>query len=243
MDRDLRFWALHALLPLALFLALALLFEVSDLDLAFSDPFYDPVTGSWPLKRSWWAAGLIHRGGRNLVLAVAIGALLAWGASFRWPPLLPWRRAALFMVLAIVIGTGGVSLGKRLINRHCPWDYDRYGGAVPYTRLLQGAPEGCRDGDCFPAGHASGGFALMGSYFAFRGRSRRAALGGLLAGLALGTLFAVGQQVRGAHFVSHNLWSAAWCWFACLALDHFGFRRGQGGVHEQCSPIGHPSKG
>ena len=37
----------------------------------------------------------------------------------------------------------------------------------------------------------------------------------LLAGLALG----LAQQMRGAHFMSHTLWSAWLCWTCCWICD------------------------
>jgi hypothetical protein len=50
------------------------------------------------------------------------------------------------------------------------------------------------------------------------------ARGALLAALALGLTFGFGQWARGAHFVSHDLWSAAICWFVSLGLYLFPFR-------------------
>jgi membrane-associated PAP2 superfamily phosphatase len=218
-----RFWLYHGLLPLALFILLVLVFEVSGLDLGFSDFFYDFDAGRWLFKNSWWTEQLIHRGGRKLILFIALASLAAWALSFRLEKLRRWRRAALYLTLAIGVGTGLVAFGKAAINRHCPWDYDRYGGPVPYSGLFEPAPPGCTRGNCFPAGHASGGFSLMSSYFIFYGRSRGRAIAGLLAGLALGSLFGFGQVARGAHFVSHNLWTAAVCWFSALALYQWVF--------------------
>jgi len=222
---DRRFWLLHALLPLVIFVPLAALFELTDLDLLLSDPWYDTVARAWTFKRSWWAEGLIHRGGRNLVTTIALLAAACWGLSFRLVRLRRWRRPALFLTLAIALGTGSVALGKAVINRHCPWDYERYDGKVPFVKLFTPAPAGAKQGHGFPAGHASGALSLMGCYFIFvSGRRRRLALAGLAAGVLLGGVFGFGQLVRGAHFVSHNLWSAAICWFVALFLYAFVFR-------------------
>jgi membrane-associated PAP2 superfamily phosphatase len=122
------------------------------------------------------------------------------------------------------LGTGLTALGKTVINRHCPWDYARYGGKVPYVRLFEPPAPGYPVGHGFPAGHAAGGYALLGSYFIFYRRSRRLAMAGLFLGLTTGTVFAVGQQVRGAHFASHNLWTILLCWGSALLLYTFIFR-------------------
>ncbi|MDK2848433.1 MAG: hypothetical protein PWP34_1786 [Desulfuromonadales bacterium] len=234
---DRRFWWRHALLPLLLLAVGVAVFEFTDLDLHFSDPFYDAIQRIWPAKHSWWAETLIHRRGRDLVLVTGLGALLGWVASFFSLRLQPRRRAFLFFALSIGLCTGAVALGKELTNRHCPWDYQRYGGEVPYTRLFEDSPQACTDqGNCFPAGHAAGGFAMMNGYFLFYGYRRRAALTALLAGLGLGSLFAYGQLARGAHFVSHNLWSAAICWYIGLSLYVWVFRgRLESGVADDSS--------
>jgi membrane-associated PAP2 superfamily phosphatase len=101
---------------------------------------------------------------------------------------------------------------------------ERYGGKVPYTRLVEGNPAGVINGRCFPAGHAAGGFSFVGIYFALRDRHSKIARAGLAAGLILGTIYGYAQMARGAHFLSHTVWSAAICWFAALGL-YLGFRR------------------
>jgi membrane-associated PAP2 superfamily phosphatase len=40
----------------------------------------------------------------------------------------------------------------------------------------------------------------------------------LAAGLAVGVLFAFGQEARGAHFLSHDLTSAILVWYVQLGL-------------------------
>lgn len=214
-----RFWFWHALIPLLLFGVLLLLFEPSELDLVLSDPFYRADAGGWIYRESWWAKALLHRGGKLLIVGIAVAML----SALFIPRLRPWRRAALFLLLSIGLGTGGVALAKATINRHCPWDYQRYAGTVPYAPLFAEAAPNAKVGHCFPAGHASGGFSLLGSYFVYHRRCRRRAWAGLMLGLLLGSLFGFGQLARGAHFVSHNIWTAAFCWTVALLLYVFPF--------------------
>jgi membrane-associated PAP2 superfamily phosphatase len=196
-----------------------LLFELTDLDLAASRPFYDEANQRWLGRDAWWANALLHTGGKWLVVAVASGALVAFGMSFRFRRLAEWRGAALYLTLSIGLGTGLVAAAKEVTDRHCPRAMDAFGGSVPYTRLFQGTPAGYPPGRCFPAGHASGAFSLVGLYFIARARRSPRAVWWLAPAILLGAAFALAQQARGAHFLSHNLWAAAVCWYAALALS------------------------
>lgn len=40
--------------------------------------------------------------------------------------------------------------------------------------------------------------------------------------LTLGLVFGIGQQLRGAHFLSHDLWTAWLCWL-CASLSDRAF--------------------
>jgi membrane-associated PAP2 superfamily phosphatase len=211
------FWLRHAVLPALAFLALALVFDRTDLDLRISDRWYDFGTGRWIHGDAWWANALIHEGGRDLVVLILLACFVALVASIVSRRIRRWRQPAAYLALSIVLTTGLVGLGKSVSPRHCPRALERYGGTAPHLGLFDCLPEGAKAGHCFPAGHSSGDFALVALYFVFR-RRRRFALAGLGFGLCLGSLYGFGQLVRGAHFVSHDLYSAAIAWFVALGL-------------------------
>lgn len=211
-----RFWIAHAWAPLAAGLALLGAFELSNLDLRWSDRFFRPELGGWYLKRAWWAEDLLHRGGRAAVIALALACLAVAvrpGARLR-----AWRRPALYVVVTLAACGALVGALKAVSPRPCPWDVDRYGGRLAHLGLFDPAPPGARSGRCFPSAHASVGFSLFALYFALRDRAPRAAVGGLGAALVTGSAFGFAQVARGAHFASHNLASALLCWSVALAL-------------------------
>jgi len=111
----------------------------------------------------------------------------------------------------------------------CPWDLLRYGGTHPRVGLFGLRPAGLGRNHCFPAGHASGGYAWLALYFFFLAVRPGWRWAGLAAGACLGLVFGVSQQLRGAHFLSHDLWTIAICWTTALAL-HVAFRRRGGTV-------------
>lgn len=172
----------------------------------------------WLLREAWITSTLMHKGGKWLsavaTLMVLMLCLYQWGHGkdrrLRW--------ALLYLVLAIALGTGAVSLLKSLTHMDCPWDLVRYGGERPFVGLLQARPAALPAAACFPAGQASAGYAWVSLYFSallWRPAWRWRGLAiGLLAGIALG--FA--QQLRGAHFMSHDVATLSVCWLLSLGL-------------------------
>ena len=53
-------------------------------------------------------------------------------------------------------------------------------------------------------------------------------------GLSTGLAFGLAQQARGAHFVSHDLWSAFLVWTLTLSVYAFAFRPVVGFLRVRC---------
>lgn len=226
-SRQGRLWRTHALWPGLAFIAFATLAAGSGLDEVVARSWaFDPVTRHFIGSGAgeWWAKGLIHSAGGLLVRILGGALFLLWLLSFRIDPLRSWRRPAGFVLLSVALGAGLVGLLKQLTNVDCPWSLAAFGGQMPYVHLFADRPDDLPRAQCFPGGHSSSGFALFALYFLALGRNRRLARWALGGALLVGGLFAFGQEARGAHFLSHDLWSAAIVWFACLAVYTVGYR-------------------
>jgi membrane-associated PAP2 superfamily phosphatase len=98
----------------------------------------------------------------------------------------------------------------------CPWDLTLYGGNAEWFRLLGPESATAGPGRSWPGRHGSSGFALIAGYFAFRDfHLGWARLLPLAADLLLGSVMALVQIMRGAHFLSLNLWSLWIVWAVC----------------------------
>jgi membrane-associated PAP2 superfamily phosphatase len=215
------FWRRHLAWPLLGFVLCLGALEWFSLDRVLArEWFYNPFTGRWLGQGEglWWARELLHSGGRWVVRGVAGAALAVWGLSLIVPVLREWRRPAGFIALSMLIATGVVGLLKSISNVDCPWDLVGFGGSHPYVALFADRPDMLARAQCFPGAHSSSGFALWSFYFASRDRSRRLALIALTGAGAVGIAFSIGQEARGAHFLSHDLTSAAIVWFVQLAM-------------------------
>lgn len=206
--------ALHVSLGLVLLLAAC---EASGLDMALAHLAGGPAGFAW--RDHWLLTSGLHAGGRALSwLAVLLLCVGVWWPR-GWLARLPLGRRVQ-LALGTLLCVLAVSAVKSFNATSCPWDLSAFGGLVHQASHWQGFLIGDGgSGHCFPAGHASAGFAFVGGYFVFRHRHPAWARAWLAAAAAGGLLLGLAQQLRGAHFMSHTLWTAALCWAVSWSLD------------------------
>ena len=199
-----------------------MIWDASGGDLRLAQMAGSPV--GFPWRNNAFLVHVMHEGARNLSWLLVIGLF----AAIRWPVgilrKLPTRGRAQ-LALTVLASVLAVSLIKHFSDTSCPWDLREFGGVAHYVSHWAWGVNDGGAGGCFPAGHASAAFAYVGGYFVLRRVSPRAALiwlgTAVVAGLALG----LSQQLRGAHYMSHTLWTAWVCWVVAFAIDVMVTRR------------------
>lgn len=205
---------------LGLALLLLLAWEASGGDRALSA--WAGGREAFPLRHPGTWASVLHEAGR-VVCALLLVALIVDAA---WPAP-PWRGPGAagdvtqrrVTAAATVAALVAVPSLKRISRTSCPWDVVDYGGTVPWVShwafsVADGGP-----GHCFPSGHAVAAFAFLVPALAWRQQHPRAARAAVVAVLAAGALFGAVQLMRGAHYLSHVLWSAWLCAAIAVAVD------------------------
>lgn len=200
----------HRTAALATLVSLILIaaWEASALDLWLAAQMADAA--GFPARHHWLLTRVLHDGAR-----LAAGLMLTGLAVMAVRPVGVFRTLSagrrLWLLAAVAGGMILVASLKRFSLTDCPWDVAGLGGQLPFVAHWQWGQTSGGPGHCFPAGHASAGFAWIAGWFAWPAASRtgrRWLAGALIAGLVLG----VAQQLRGAHFMSHTLWTAWICW-------------------------------
>ena len=189
------------------------------LDFRLAHLFFDPSTHSFPLRVSdaldFWGHTVL----KLFTVWILVIAGVAMVASNWVESLKPWRRALFVFVVMAACAAYLVQTLKGASVHSCPWDINTFGGSAQWFPLF--GPIGAMSGPglCWPGGHASGGFAVMAGYFALRESKAKLARLILVFSLAIGALMSVVQMARGAHFLSHNLWSMWLVWVTCFVID------------------------
>lgn len=221
MTRDFR---LFILLPTCVFVLGNVLLIYAQGDLLLGDLLFDLQGGAWRMRGAWLTNTLIHDQGRKLVAVALLALLLAIALSHLNQAVRPYRQGLYYVLVSALITVGIVNLIKHYSALDCPWDLARYGGEKAYMGLFDPRPAGHSPGGCFPAGHASGAYCWLGLFFLarhFKPQWRFRALGGVL---VVGVLFGVAQQLRGAHFISHDLWTLYISWMSACLCYFYLFR-------------------
>jgi len=201
--------------------------DISGVDFSITRIFGAADGFAW--RNHWLTSDVAHRGGR-MVSWILFGVTVLAVAR-------PWPAAA-----RVALRTRGWWLGctllclalipilKNFSLTSCPWDLREFGGrALWVSHWAFGVADG-GPGRCFPSGHASGAFGFAAGYFALREAAPRPARVWLAVVVVIGIVFGWAQLMRGAHHLSHTLWTAAICWTVTVATFHATRRWREGGA-------------
>jgi len=205
----------------ALLLLLSILFfAYSPIDLWIQDFLYDSSTHQWLLARNLQPYRLIfYDGVKNLLILFALSLLLMLLFGRRYQIIQRYQKGILIMVLSALIIPQTVSILKKQTNMPCPKHIEHYGGIYPETKVWERYPADSKlaTTQCWPAGHASGGFALLSLFFLFRKPQNRKRA--LFFALGMGWIMGGYKMLIGDHFFSHTWITMLLSWLLILTIE------------------------
>lgn len=248
-----RFYAYNFGIPLACAALVFLLFDMTRIDIAFSNLLFDPLTQTFPLDKIHLFEKITHKWARIIPNWTAEIALVGAMLSVVWPlvnpqkhqrlgaflerskvaPVLRFaadhRRDFLFVVVAFAVCTGVIHFLKSHTSVYCPIETTLYGGKMAHIEWYSNFQlfHEAGSGRCWPGGHASGGFTMLALYFVGRRYQWRFSSALLWGSLLLGFIYGTTRVLQGWHYMSHTFWAAIFVWLACLltALAFYGRAR------------------
>ncbi|QOP43474.1 phosphatase PAP2 family protein [Sulfurimonas sediminis] len=203
-----------------LFLSI-IFFGITDVDLSLQDQFYNFSTHKWIL---FWGEQpykfIFYDGIKKLLIAFAVSLLLAL-IFFRKTKLVnDYKRGMIIVILSAIFVPLIASSIKGETNMPCPKDEVRYGGVYPRTAVWQNyTPEfklHHHKSKCWPAGHASGGFALLSLVFLFHKRRNKIIASAVA--LTIGWSMGLYKMLIGDHFFSHTVITMVLAWLIILLI-------------------------
>ncbi|SCZ33530.1 MULTISPECIES: phosphatase PAP2 family protein [unclassified Pseudomonas] len=245
-----RFYGFNLGIPLVCAVVVFLLFDMTHLDIAISDLFYDPLHQVFPLGHVRLFEQITHKWARVIPNWTGEAAIVGVLLSLFWPIFQPpkrpgllrlldktrlskplrlahkHRRDFLYVVFAFSLSTGVIHYLKGHTSVYCPVETTQYAGKIEHKEWFQNFEllKVAGDGRCWPGGHASGGFTMLALYFVarrYRWRHSKALMHGAL---ALGFVYGTTRVLQGWHYMSHTFWAGIFVWLSCwlMALLFYG---------------------
>ncbi|MDO5768680.1 MAG: PAP2 family lipid A phosphatase [Psychrobacter sp.] len=228
----------QSLLLVALAIAATLLIEHSSIDIAISQLFYNQ--GHWLIDKGQQPyAFIFYKLPKALLIVTGLGlvALLAWRSwQMRQNSLLlskaqPTRATGIFslsrheisyLLLTLILVPTITATLKSITHVSCPNHLLLFNGEFEYLSIWQNI-QAKTPAKCFPAAHASAGFALFGLAYLPRLRAYRLKI--IVAVALLGWLMGLYKMSIGDHFFSHTLVAMLLGWSIVCAIAAAMFRQ------------------
>jgi membrane-associated PAP2 superfamily phosphatase len=210
MPRSLQQFDLYHLLGLAITgLLMADLVPVAGpVDQWLSRPWVN--ASGYYLRDNWWLVHIGHQLLKDVVILIALLHAILWLKLYRQRASPALRQICSRVILGMLSSVLMIGWLKSHSAHACPWSMLQiHATQIDWLKAY-------RVGKCFPGGHASAGFSLLILYFAYRPVYPQWARRALFLALLLGISMSVVQMLRGAHFLSHNLWS----WWCSWLIDY-----------------------
>ena len=196
------------------------LFEFSSIDIWVQDQFYNAELQQWLWDKDEPIAKLILYDGIKrlfIVFVVSLFACLFFYRNKEW--IKAYKKGLLIVCISAVMVPLVIGSLKATTNIACPKDLVGYGGDVPYVKLFESYPlnyQQSKQMKCYPAGHASGGFALLSLFFLFKSRKNRWAA--VASVMTVSWVIGGYKMIIGDHFLSHTIVSMLLAWLLILLV-------------------------
>lgn len=200
-----------------------LFFEFTNVDIWLQNYFYNFETHKWLIDRNEPILKFIfYNGIKKLLIIFAVLILLSLIFFRKKRIIQEYKKGLILVVLAAILIPVIVGGLKATTNTPCPKNIEHFGGVYPDIKVLDSYPKDFhqkKNIKCWPAGHASGGFALFSLFFLFKSRKNRKRA--LLLAMTAGWSMSLYKMFIGDHFLSHSIITMEIAWLIVLILEKY----------------------
>lgn len=195
-------------------------FQFTNIDIMIQNYFYNFQTKSWLIDKDEPILKLFLYDGLKqglIIFGVFILILLIFFRKYEFVK--EYKKGLIILLLSSIFVPTIVGSLKAITNTPCPCNIEHFGGEYPDIKVFDKYPEDFiqkSKAKCWPAGHASGGFALMALFFFFK--NPRNQFFGLIGAITLGWSMGTYKMLLGDHFLSHTIITMILAWIIILTI-------------------------
>ncbi|MBU0924005.1 phosphatase PAP2 family protein [bacterium] len=208
------------IITVMLLIAVIALFQFSDLDIFIQNFFYNFELKVWLIDKDEPILKFFLYDGMKIFLILIAVAILFSLVFLRKKRLIQeYKKGLIIVLLSAIFVPLMIGSLKAISNTPCPCNIVNFNGVYPDIKVFDSYPKDFiqpSKAKCWPAGHASGGFALMALFFLFKTpkNQKKALIGALIVGWSMGSY----KMLLGDHFLSHTLITMIMAWLIILII-------------------------
>ena len=210
----------HLIISILLLIFVIGFFQFTNSDIMVQNYFYNFETKSWLIDKDEPILKLFLYDGLKKGLIIFGVFILILLIFFRKKEFVKeYKKGLIILLLSSIFVPTIVGSLKAITNTPCPCNIEHFGGEYPDIKVFDKYPEDFiqkSKAKCWPAGHASGGFALMALFFFFK--NPRNQFFGLIGAITLGWSMGTYKMLLGDHFLSHTIITMILAWIIILTI-------------------------
>ena len=214
---------IQILITLILLIFVIALFELTNFDINFQNYFFDFETSKWLLNRDEPILKFFLYDGLKKVLIIFALSIAISLIFFRKKEIIKrYKKDLLIVLLSSIIVPLTIGGLKAVSNTPCPKNIEYFGGDYPNIKVFESYPSNFfqeKRIKCWPAGHASGGFALLSLFFLFK--KKRNKIIAITFTFVLAWSMGFYKMIIGDHFLSHTIITMLIAWIEILIISKF----------------------
>lgn len=154
-----------------LLLFVLFVFQYSNIDIEIQEYFYNFNTKEWIWDRKEPISNLLlYTGLKKTLIVFAVIVLFTLVIFWKKELIQKYKAGMIIIVLSSILVPATVISLKNETNTPCPKNIEHFNGSYPDIKVFDSYPKDFKQEGkirCWPAGHASAGFALMSLFFLF----------------------------------------------------------------------------
>ena len=201
-------------------IAVIALFQFSHLDIFVQSFFYNFDSKSWLIdKDEPILKFFLYDGMKIFLILIAVAILFSLIFLRKKKIIQEYKKGLIIVLLSAIFIPLMIGSLKAISNTPCPCNIVNFDGIYPDIKVFDSYPKDFvqpSKAKCWPAGHASGGFALMAFFFLFKTQlNKKRALG---VALVVGWSMGLYKMLLGDHFLSHTIITMIMAWVIILII-------------------------
>lgn len=203
-----------------LLIAVIVLFENTEFDIFIQNYFFNFDTSTWIINRDEPILKfLLYDGIKKVLIFFAVLIIISLIFLRKNKTIIEYKKGLLIVLFSAIIVPITIGSLKAVSNTPCPKNIEVFGGEYPNIKVFESYPSDFIQENkvkCWPAGHASGGFALLSLFFLLKTKRNKILI--ISSSFIIAWSMGLYKMLIGDHYLSHTIITMLIAWLEILII-------------------------